>query len=137
MEIQPPITISSMDAARLEKMLDSLSDSEMPNKDDLQAELDRANIVAPEEMPGDIVTMNSTVNFRIESSSSEFALTLVYPHDIGDGKGKISVLAPVGSALLGLREGSEISWPKPGGGLLKVRILKVVYQPERSGDFQR
>jgi len=137
MDIQPPITISTLDAARLEKMLDSLSDSNMPNKDDLQAELDRANIVAPEDMPSDIVTMNSTVSFRIASSSSEFALTLVYPHDLGDGTGKISVLAPVGSALLGLREGSEISWPKPGGGLLKVSILKVVYQPEREGDFQR
>lgn len=137
MKQKPPITISSLDAARLEKMLDSLESKQIPNKDDLQAELDRANIVEPEEMPHDVVTMNSTVIFQIESSSTEFALTLVYPNDIGDGTGKISVLAPVGSALLGLREGDEISWPKPGGGLLKVRILKVVYQPERAGDFLR
>ena len=137
MEQKPPITISSLDAARLEKMLDSLGSKQIPNKDDLQAELDRANIVEPEEVPHDVVTMNSTVIFRMESSSAEFSLTLVYPNNIDDGAGKISVLAPVGSALLGLREGDEISWPKPGGGLLKVRILKVVYQPERSGDFQR
>ena len=137
MEQKPPITLSSLDAARLERMLDSLGDAQVPNKDDLQAELNRAHIVAPEKMPHDVVTMNSKVNFRIESSNSVFALTLVYPSEIGDGAGKISVLAPVGSALLGLREGDEISWPKPGGGLLKVRILKVTYQPERSGDFRR
>lgn len=137
MEQKPPITISSLDAARLEKMLDSLGTKQIPNKDDLQAELDRAHIVAPEAVPPDVVTMNSTVTFRMESSNNEFSLTLVYPDDIGDGSGKISVLAPVGSALLGLREGDEISWPKPGGGQLKVRILKVTYQPERAGDFRR
>lgn len=136
MEQKPPITLSSLDAARLEKMLDSLDSKQIPNKEDLQAELDRANIVEPAEMPDDVVTMNSMVIFRMESSGTEFALTLVYPNSIGDGAGKISVLAPVGSALLGLREGDEISWPKPGGGLLKVRILKVVYQPERAGDFR-
>src|SRR5574339_747016 len=129
MEQKPPITISSLDAARLEKMLDALGGKQVPNKEDLRAELERANIVEPQEMPHDVVTMNSTVIFRMESSSTEFALTLVYPNDVDEGTGKISVLAPVGSALLGLREGDQISWPKPGGGLLKVRILKVVYQP--------
>lgn len=137
MEQKLPITISTLDAARLEKMLASVGGRQIPNKDDLQAELDRAHIVEPEEMPHDVVTMNSTVTFQMESSSNEFSLTLVYPHDLDDGTGKISVLAPVGSALLGLREGDEMSWPKPGGGLLKVRILKVVYQPERAGDFLR
>lgn len=136
MEQRPPITISSLDVARLERMLDSLGSNQFPNRDDLQAELDRANIVEPQEIPPDVVTMNSTVTFRVESSDSEFSLTLVYPNDTGDGTGKISILAPVGSALLGLREGDEISWPKPGGGLLLVRILKVTYQPERSGDFK-
>lgn len=135
MEQKPPITISSLDAVRLEKMLDALGGKQIPNKDDLEAELERANIVEPQEMPHDVVTMNSTVIFRMESSSTEFALTLVYPNDVDEGTGKISILAPVGSALLGLREGDEISWPKPGGGLLKVRILKVVYQPERAGNF--
>ena len=137
MEQKPPITISTLDAVRLEKVLDSLGAKQIPNKEDLRVELDRAHIVAPEDMPQDVVTMNSTVIFRMESSETEFALTLVYPNDIDEGTAKISVLAPVGSALLGLREGDEMSWPKPGGGLLKVRILKVVYQPERAGDFRR
>ena len=137
MEQKPPITISSLDAARLERMLDALGSRPIPNKEELEAELERANIVEPADMPPDVVTMNSTVIFRMESSNTEFALTLVYPKDMDDGTGKISVLAPVGSALLGLREGDQISWPKPGGGLLRVRSLKVVYQPERSGDFLR
>ena len=137
MKQKPPITISTLDAARLERMLDSLGSNQFPDNDDLQTELDRANIVEPQKIPPDVVTMNSTVTFRIESSDKEFSLTLVYPNDVDDSTRKISVLAPVGSALLGLREGDEISWPKPGGGLLLVRILKVMYQPERSGDFQR
>lgn len=137
MKQRPPITISTLDAVRLERMLDSLTSNQFPDKDNLQAELDRATVVEPQEIPPDVVTMNSTVTFRVESSDTEFSLTLVYPNDPGDSTGKISVLAPVGSALLGLRESDEISWPKPGGGLLLVRILKVTYQPERSGHFQR
>lgn len=137
MKQRPPITISTLDAVRLERMLDSLTSNQFPDKDNLQAELDRATVVEPQKIPPDVVTMNSTVTFRVESSDTEFSLTLVYPNDPGDSTGKISVLAPVGSALLGLRESDEISWPKPGGGLLLVRILKVTYQPERSGHFQR
>ena len=136
MKQRPPITISSLDAVRLERLFSSLDSAQFPSLDDLQAEVDRANIVEPKEIPPDVVTMNSTVTFRIESSEKEFSLTLVYPTDAGDSTGKISVLAPVGSALLGLREDDEISWPKPGGGSLIVRILKVTYQPERSGEFQ-
>ncbi len=133
---RPPITISSRDVTRLERMLDTVSDNHSVVKDDLQSELDRANVVEPEEIPPDVVTMNSTVTFKVESSGKEFSLTLVYPHDAGDNANKISILAPVGSALLGLREGDEISWPKPSGGLLVVHILKVTYQPERAGEFE-
>ncbi len=134
---RPPITISSLDVVRIERMLATLGNNQFANKDDILAELDRANIVEPQEIPPDVVTMNSTVTFRVESSDKEFSLTLVYPNEADDSTTKISILAPVGSALLGLREGDEISWPKPGGGLLLVRLLKVTYQPERSGDFQR
>lgn len=136
MESKPALTISSLDAIRLEKLLDSLGQNPIPTKEDLLLELHRANIVEPQDIPADVVTMNSTVTFQIVSSNTEFSLSLVYPNDLGDGHGKISILAPVGSALLGLREGDAISWPKPGGGQLNVRILKVVYQPERSGNYQ-
>ena len=137
MDQRPAITISSLDASRLERLLESASGKQFANSEELQAELLRANVVEPREIPPDVVTMNSTVTFQVESSEREFSLTLVYPKDADDSSTKISILAPVGSALLGLREGDEMSWPKPGGGLLKVSILKVTYQPERAGDFQR
>ena len=81
--------------------------------------------------------MNSTVKFVVESSQKEFELTLVYPNDIDSSGKKISILAPVGSALLGLSQDDEIEWPKPGGGLIKVRIQEITYQPERAGELYR
>jgi regulator of nucleoside diphosphate kinase len=103
----------------------------------LRDELDRAEIVEPEQIPPSVVTMNSTVRFRIESSGEDYCLTLVYPKDVDASGDKISILAPVGSALLGLSTGDEIEWPRPGGGTIKLRIVKVVYQPEREGKFYR
>ena len=132
---RPPIKISSLDADRLEQLLETRTRGNFPGKDDLQEELDRAEVVPPEEMPPDVVTMNSTVTFRVESSSQDFSLTLVYPQDADGGEARISVLAPVGSALLGLREGDRISWPRPRGGSLRVTIIKVTFQPERTGDY--
>src|SRR5690606_22724895 len=97
--------------------------------------LDRTENVASKTMPSTVVTMNSTVKFKISSSSDEFCLTLVYPNDVDASSKTLSILAPVGSALLGLSQDDEIEWPKPGGGLLKVQIEEIVYQPERSGDY--
>ena len=79
--------------------------------------------------------MNSSVRFKVESSDAEFSLTLVYPRDADGSNDKISILAPVGGALLGLNEGDEIMWPVPGGGMMAVKIIEVTYQPERSGDI--
>ena len=137
MTIRPKIIISSLDAIRLEKLLESLPDSVFPGKDDLEAELARAEVVDPKEIPSTVETMNSTVKFEIVSTSKDFYLTLVYPKDVDANGGTISVLAPVGSALLGLSQGDEIEWPKPGGGVLQVRIKEVTYQPERSGEYLR
>jgi regulator of nucleoside diphosphate kinase len=137
MDKKPKIVISSLDAERLEKLIDSLPGDAFPGKRDLEAELVRAEIVEPQAVPPTVVTMNSTVRFEIASSSEEFLLTLVYPKDIDASGKKISILAPVGSALLGLSQGDEIEWPKPGGGMLRVRIKEVTYQPERAGEYQR
>ncbi|WP_426358674.1 nucleoside diphosphate kinase regulator [Pseudocolwellia sp. HL-MZ19] len=133
---KPNITISLIDAERLDRLLDTLDEKSFANLDDLLVELDRANIVAPEEVPVNVVTMNSTIVFTVASTEKEFSLTLVYPKDITTAGDKISILAPVGSALLGLSEGDEISWPKPGGGDLLVKVSKVTFQPEREGQFQ-
>ena len=134
---RPQITISSLDQDRLYTLIESLPANSFAGKDELEAELGRANVVDPTEIPPTIVTMNSTVKFTVESTKNEFELTLVYPKDVDSSGKTISILAPVGSALLGLSQGDEIEWPKPGGGLLKVKITEIVYQPERAGEFQR
>jgi regulator of nucleoside diphosphate kinase len=93
--------------------------------------------VEPKDVPPGVITMNSTVRFVVESALEEFEMTLVYPGDVRDDGSTISILAPVGSALLGLSKDDEIQWPRPGGGLLRVRIGEVTYQPERSGEYHR
>ncbi|HUX31096.1 MAG TPA: nucleoside diphosphate kinase regulator [Thiobacillus sp.] len=136
MEKRPGIILTSLDLDRLETILDTLPEETFPGKKELLAELDRAEVVEPEDVPSDVVTMNSKVRFVLESGE-EFCLTLVYPQDIDGSADRISILAPVGSALLGLSAGEQIEWPKPGGGVMKVRLVEVVYQPERAGEFRR
>lgn len=134
---KPKILISSRDAERLEALLEALPDSAFFGRVELEAELERAEVLEPEEMPPDVVTMNSLVRFRVASSKDSFELRLVYPKDVDESGGTISVLAPVGSALLGLSTGNEIEWPRPGGGVVQVRIEEIVYQPERAGEYHR
>src|SRR6187200_1805906 len=98
----PRILLTSRDSTRLEALLDSLPGNSFPGKAALEAELARAEIVEPDAIPPNVVTMNSTVRFTIAESGEEFRLTLVYPKDVGGEHERISVLAPVGSALLGL-----------------------------------
>lgn len=133
---KPPITISSLDLERLETLIESTPDTIFPGKSALLDELGRATVLEPEEMPPDVVTMNSTVRFSFADSGEEFELTLVYPRDAG-GEGRISVLAPVGSALLGLSVGSELEWPLPEGHKTTVRVSALTYQPERAGELHR
>ncbi|MBU2964910.1 nucleoside diphosphate kinase regulator [Amphritea sp. 2_MG-2023] len=137
MNTRPEITISSLDADRLYDLIESLPKGSFAGAAELEAELARANVVEPESMPPTIVTMNSTVKFIIESTQEEFELTLVYPKSVDSSGTTISILAPVGSALLGLSQGDEIEWPKPGGGSLKVKIREITYQPERAGELHR
>ncbi len=136
-DARPHIVISSRDAERLEALLDSLPKGSFPGKEELESELQRAEIVEPNEIPPTVITMNSTVKFRVESSAQQFTLTLVYPKDMDSSSEKISILAPVGSALIGLAVGDSIEWPKPGGGMLRVCVEDVIYQPERSGEYHR
>jgi regulator of nucleoside diphosphate kinase len=137
MNRRPRVVLTSQDLERLETLLESLPAHAFPGKDELRAELDRADVVEPEQIPPTVVTMNSTVRFSIDSSGKDFCLTLVYPKDVDASGNTISILAPVGSALLGLSTGDEIEWPRPGGGAIKVRIVEVIYQPEREGKFHR
>jgi regulator of nucleoside diphosphate kinase len=132
----PNIVVSSLDADRLEPLLEAMSASAFPGKDDLERELARAEMRAPENMPPDVVTMNSTVRFRVSSSNEAFSLRLVYPQAVHE-EGTVSIFAPVGSALIGLRQGDEIKWPTPSGGVMNVTIEEIIYQPERAGEYHR
>ncbi len=133
----PPIVVSSLDLERIDSLLESPSYRQFPGVDSLRAELERASILDPKEMPADVVTMNSTVKVVDEDSGEEHELTLVYPREADGDPGKVSVLAPVGSAILGLRVGATIRWPMPGGRQIALRIAAISYQPESSGHLHR
>lgn len=130
---QPSITVTSLDLDRLEMLIDSV---DVTAASALEQELGRADVVAPEAAPPTLVTMNSTVRFAFDDNREQFELTLCYPRDAGT-PGTVSVLAPIGSALLGLSVGDTIDWPLPAGGQRRVRILDLPYQPERAGDLHR
>lgn len=130
---RPDITVSSADLDRLESLLGEIGAGAPEIADGLRAELDRARIVEPGEVPRDVVTMNSTVRFADAASGREFERTLCYPGDAATADTAVSILAPLGGALLGLSEGQEIDWPVPGGHLARIRILQVVSQPELRG----
>jgi regulator of nucleoside diphosphate kinase len=135
-KIQPPITVSSLDLQRIEALLESDSYKNLPGIAALEAELHRANIVEPNEVPPGLITMNSKVRFIDEATDGEYGLTLVYPNS-NNPPGAVSILAPVGSALLGLSVGQSIAWQVPGGRELRLRVLEVIYQPEASGEYHR
>lgn len=134
MNAQPPIIITRVDLQRLERLLDSLEEYG-PGAEALEQELARAQVVGHDEVPAGVVTMNSRVHCREEASGKDYHLTLVYPQDAG-GEGRVSILAPVGSALLGLSVGQHIYWPAPGGKQLKLTLLAVEYQPEAAGELR-
>ncbi|MBJ8554043.1 nucleoside diphosphate kinase regulator [Acinetobacter bereziniae] len=131
---KPNIIISEQDLHRLETMLEHQSKLTITMQH-LEEELARAEVVAPDAIPANVVTMNAKVLITITPSTEATEITLVYPHDFRGDKGQVNVIAPVGAAILGLAEGQEIEWPQPDGHLMKVKIEKVLYQPEREGDY--
>lgn len=133
------IYITEFDIKRLKERL--LSSEKVSEKDKeyleaLEHELLRAEIVPPREIPDDVITMNSTVRLRDLDTQKELTYTLVFPSDADVAENKISVLAPIGTALIGYRVGDVITWEVPGG-LRKLRVEKIIYQPEKAGDFER
>lgn len=128
----PPITMSRLDWDRIDTLLESQSVRGIPGVEGLRRELDRAQVVEPDAVPADVATMDSTIRFVDEDNGHTFELTLVYPKDAGR-PGTISLLAPVGSALLGLEVGQSIVWPMPGGRPAQLRVLAILDQPEASG----
>lgn len=132
----PQIVLSSLDLDRLDQLLSRLPATD-PARLQLEQELERGAVVEPAAMPANVVTMNSTVRLRLLKTGEEPCLTLVYPKDLDATGDKVSVLAPVGSALLGLSEGDQIQWPMPDGEIQPIQVLQLVYQPERAGQLHR
>ena len=128
---KPKIILSSLDVERLEALLENHVNPA------LEAELERAKVVEPSKVPATTVTMNSTVRFRIEQTGEVFERTLVYPKNMDDPDSKISVLAPIGSALLGLSVGDSMPWPNSKGAQHSVIIDGISFQPESAGQLHR
>lgn len=97
----------------------------------LEEELSRASIVPDDELPQDVVSMNATVRFQDLDTEQESTVTLVYPHEANIDENKVSILAPVGSALIGLRVGQMIIWPVPNGKEKRMKVTSVLNQLER------
>lgn len=101
---------------------------------DLSDELDRAIVVSSERMPRNVVTMHSRCIYLDENIGVQREIELVYPDEADPTEGKISVLAPIGSALLGLAAGQSIDWKLPGGRIHRLRLVRVLQQPDAATD---
>jgi regulator of nucleoside diphosphate kinase len=130
--LTPPITITRPDLVRLEQLLERL-DAHDATAEALERELGRAEVVGRDDVAPGTVTMRSTARCRDEGTGQEYRVTLAYPHEAGR-EGTVSVLAPVGFALLGLSVGQTIDWDVPGGRRIALTVLGVDYQPEAAGD---
>jgi regulator of nucleoside diphosphate kinase len=128
------IVVTAADNERLRTLIRLRRDSgDRDVAEALADELDRAEVVPAERIAGNVVTMNSRVVFRDEETGENREISLVYPEDSSPEHGRISILAPVGTALLGLSVGQTIDWPLPQGRLKRYRVIEVVYQPEAAG----
>ena len=132
------IYITEYDLARLTELIDRTRNGEgdwnTHYLNRLAGELERAEVVDPKNIPGDAITMRSTVRLRDLASGKELIYSLVFPNEADIDKGRISVLAPVGTAMIGYRVGDTIEWEVPAG-LRRLKVQEVLYQPEASGDY--
>ncbi|SLN49131.1 nucleoside diphosphate kinase regulator [Oceanibacterium hippocampi] len=101
----------------------------------LAQELENAKVVDATEIPATVVTMNSQVTVREEDTGKVRTYTLVYPGEADISAGKLSILTPVGTALIGLSEGETMEWTTRDGRSKELTVVKVVYQPEADGRF--
>lgn len=137
MSSRPTIIINRLDAERLQRLIDQASDKDRFVADCLEEELERGEVIDPEEIPEDVVSMNSQVQFTDLTRNRQMIRTLVYPHALATTEDGISVMAPIGAGLIGLRIGDVIDWPLPGGASVRLRIDAILWQPEREGQFHR
>ncbi|MGI1657481.1 MAG: nucleoside diphosphate kinase regulator [Desulfitobacterium sp.] len=132
------ISITAVDQERLLKLINKEREfGSAKNQDylkNLEQELNNADVVSSAEIPRDAITMNTQVTLKDMESGEETTYTLVYPEDADLLEDKISVLAPVGTAILGYRQGDTIDWKVPDG-VVRLKVEKILYQPEAAGDY--
>jgi regulator of nucleoside diphosphate kinase len=126
-------TLTELDQARLLTLL--RRHPEHAAFDDLDRVLDLAEVVSSREIAPDVVTMKSQVLLQEAGHERPTRLTLSYPDDADAASGCVSVLSPVGTALLGQRAGATARWRTPRGDEASGRIVELVHQPEASGDY--
>jgi len=131
------IFITQFDFDRLTKVIKTYSpqnDFDQENIERLIYDLERATILDSKDMPANVVTMNSKVYLRDVDSRQETIFTLVFPQDADMAENRVSVLAPVGSAVLGYKAGDTIEWKVPAR-IKRLKIESVIYQPEAAGNY--
>ncbi len=131
------IYITDNDMKRLKTFIMDAIEKNPPARKELEHledELNRAEICEQKDIPKDVITMNSKVHLRDLNSNEDLFYTLVYPAHANVELGRISILAPIGTAMIGYRVGDTIEWPVPGG-VRRLEVKDVLYQPEASGDF--
>ena len=123
---ETPIYFSERDYERLRGLVDGrfTQRAQRPTLSQLERELDRAEIVPEESLPSDVVAMYSTVRLVDLDTDREHVYTVVYPHEADADRGRISVLAPIGTAVLGYRAGDVVEWEVPAG-VRRFRIAAV------------
>ncbi len=134
------IYISEFDLKRLKeliKVVEEFGDKRVIQYiEELDDELNRAESMTPQEIPDNVITMNSTFRVRNLDTNEVAVYTLVFPAEADSAKGKISILAPIGTAVLGYKIGDTIEWEVPAGRK-RLKVEEIVYQPEAAGDYHR
>lgn len=127
--------ITEVDKQRLKQLIEEQMSGKIDMDESLKSlsmELKRANVVDSKRLPCDVISMNSRVLLNIHDIALE--ASLVYPSDADWTENKISVLSPVGTAILGYHQGTCVKWPVPSGEV-SIEIKKIIYQPEAAGDY--
>jgi regulator of nucleoside diphosphate kinase len=133
------IVLTQNDYTRLKQLLLELSrqtDGMQASLETLEEILDFARVVQPDQVPANIVTMNSRVMFEDVRTGDKGTVTIVYPADADVSTRRISILSPVGAALIGESQGAEVELPVPHGQTRRIRIVDVLYQPEAEGNYE-
>jgi len=131
------IHITDYDMQRLRKLLEGTQKWNQRDRESLvhlEEELDRAVLISSKKVPANIVTMNTHMRVKDLDSEQEMLVQLVFPSEADYERGKISILAPIGTALIGYRKGDTVEWKVPAG-TRHLRIEEITYQPEASGDY--